>query len=202
MPFRKRDKPLVYAVAGWSGYFVMALELLAGRLLAPYFGTGIYVWGGVITLFMIALALGYLLGGRLSVAQPRVRVLGALLLVAAAAALPIVAFGDDTLKAIFEHISDPRYGSLAACGALFFLPTLLSGTVPPYAIRLLVSDTQRTGLSAGWLWFVSTFGSAAGTIVTSFYLVLLLELNQIILLMLAVSTVLGIVCLIAGDRRS
>ena len=52
---------LLYLVAGWSGFFVMALELLGGRLLAPYFGSSIYVWGAIITVFMLALSIGYLL---------------------------------------------------------------------------------------------------------------------------------------------
>ena len=48
----------IFLIAGWSGFFVMAIELLSGRILAPNFGNSIYVWGGVITVFMLALALG------------------------------------------------------------------------------------------------------------------------------------------------
>ncbi len=57
---------LLYLIAGWSGFFVMAIELLGGRLLAPYFGSSIYVWGAIISVFMLALSLGYLCGGRAS----------------------------------------------------------------------------------------------------------------------------------------
>ena len=46
---------LVFLIAGWSGFFVMAVELLGGRVLAPSFGNSIYVWGGVITMFMLCL---------------------------------------------------------------------------------------------------------------------------------------------------
>ena len=66
-------KFLVYLLAGWSGYFVMALELLGGRALGPYFGSGIYVWGAIITLFMLSLSIGYLIGGSLSMARPSLR---------------------------------------------------------------------------------------------------------------------------------
>jgi hypothetical protein len=72
---------------------------------------------------------------------------------------------------------------------LFFLPTMISGMVSPYAIRLLVADLRSAGHHAGKLYFVSTFGSAAGTILTSFYLVLYLEVDQILLLLLGISTV-------------
>jgi hypothetical protein len=58
-------------------------------------------------------------------------------------------------------------------------------------VRLLVADRQRAGNDAGKLYFVSTFGSAAGTLLTSFYLVLYLEVNQILWIMLAISIVVG-----------
>jgi hypothetical protein len=181
----------VYGIAGWSGYFVMSVELLAGRVVAPYFGGSIYVWGAVITVFMLALALGYLVGGRMSLREPSLRKLGAVLAIAALSALPVVLFGKPILEAIFDGVPDPRYGTLLACVAMFFLPTFLSGMVSPYAVRLLVTQTSTSGASAGWLYFVSTFGSAAGTIITSFYLVLLLEVNQIVLIMIGVSLVIG-----------
>jgi hypothetical protein len=60
-------KLVVFLIAAWSGYYVMAVELLSGRLLAPSFGNSIYVWGGIITVFMLALSVGYLLGGQLAV---------------------------------------------------------------------------------------------------------------------------------------
>jgi hypothetical protein len=182
---------LVYAIAGWSGYFVMATELLAGRIVAPFFGGSIYVWGGVITVFMLALALGYLAGGKFSLRTPGLRRLGALLVVAALAEFPVVLLGEQGLEWISGGVADPRYGTLLSCVALFFLPTFLSGMVSPYAVRLLVTQTSTSGASAGWLYFVSTFGSAAGTIITSFYLVLVFEVNHIILIMIGISFIIG-----------
>ena len=75
---------------------------------------------------------------------------------------------------------------------LFFVPTAISGAVSPYAIRLLVTRLHASGKSAGSVYFVSTFGSAAGTILTSFYLVLLFEVNEILLGIMAASTCLGL----------
>ena len=182
---------IVYLIAGWSGYYVMAIELLSGRILAPNFGNSIYVWGGIITVFMIALSIGYLAGGQLSLFAPSQRKLAGLLLAAAAATLPIVVFGDVVLDWLFNRVRDPRYASLIASATLFFVPTAVSGTVSPYAVRLLATDLRATGRSAGVLFFVSTFGSAAGTILTSFYMVLWFEVNQIFIGMIAVSTLIG-----------
>lgn len=176
----------------------MAVELLSGRILAPNFGNSIYVWGGVITVFMLALSVGYLVGGHLSVLAPSLRRLGYLLMAAAVATLPVVFWGDVSLDWIFDHVHDPRYGSLLASSALFFLPTAISGTVSPYAIRLLVKQLHVSGKSAGSLYFVSTFGSAVGTICTSFYLVLWFEINQIFIGMIAVSAVLAGAAILFG----
>jgi hypothetical protein len=185
-------KVLVFALAGWSGFFVMAVELLSGRILAPNFGNSIYVWGAVITVFMLALSVGYLLGGNFSVFSPSLRRLGGLLIAAGMTTLPVVVFGDQALDWIFNHVHDPRYGSLLASSMLFFVPTAISGMVSPYAIRLLVTQLYVSGKSAGSVYFVSTFGSAVGTILTSFYLVLLLEVNEILLGLMAASICLGL----------
>jgi hypothetical protein len=182
-------RAVLYLVAGWSGFFVMAIELLGGRILAPYFGSSIYVWGAIITVFMLALSLGYLCGGRASMHQPSVRRLGVILFAAALTVLPAMLWGDRLLDHLSESMPDPRFASLSGAGALFFLPTLISGMVSPYAIRLLVGERATAGRHAGRLYFVSTFGSAAGTLLTSFYLVLYLEVNQILLLLVGTSVV-------------
>ena len=183
---------LCYLIAGWSGFFVMAIELLGGRLMAPTFGSSIYVWGAIITIFMLALSLGYLAGGRYSLRSPSVRRLGVLLLVAAVSATPVLFAGEYLLDSVSISVQDPRAGSLLAASVLFFIPTFFSGMISPYAVRLLVTDPQNSGRHAGQLYFISTFGSAAGTLLTSFYLVLLMEVNQILLTLFSISGVIGI----------
>lgn len=183
---------MLYLVAGWSGFSVMALELLGGRVLAPYFGSSIYVWGALITVFMLALSLGYLGGGRASMYAPNLKRLALILVAAAFATLPVLLFSDALLDPLSSVMTDPRFGSLTAAGLLFFLPTLISGMISPYAIRLLVADQASAGQHAGKLYFVSTFGSAAGTILTSFYLVLWLEVNQILLLLIGISVLVSL----------
>lgn len=193
---------LPYLIAGWSGFFVMAVELLGGRLLAPTFGSSIYVWGAIITVFMLALSLGYLAGGRYSMVSPSVRRLGVILVIAALSVAPLLVFADTMLDAVSIAISDPRFGSLVGATVLFFVPTFFSGMVSPYAVRLLVEDRASSGRHAGQLYFVSTFGSAAGTLLTSFYLVLVLDVNHILLALLATSAAIGLVAWFArGDSH-
>jgi hypothetical protein len=193
---------LAYLIAGWSGFFVMAVELLGGRLLAPTFGSSIYVWGAIITIFMLALSLGYLAGGRYSMVTPSVRRLGAILTIAALTVVPLLLFAEPLLDAMSLAVPDPRFGSLLSAFTLFFVPTFFSGMVSPYAVRLLVQDRNSSGRHAGQLYFVSTFGSAAGTLLTSFYLVLLLEVNQILLGLLLISVIIGVCAWFVRAPRS
>jgi hypothetical protein len=191
-----------YAVAGWSGFFVMLVELIGGRVIAPFFGSSIYVWGAVIFVFMLGLAVGYLLGGIWSRHNASIPRLCLILAAAAVATAPVVLFGDAALNAIFDHTADPRTGSLITCFVLFFLPAILSGMVSPYAVRLIVRDEQTSGRSAGYLYFISTVGSSAGTLLTSFYLVLWFEVNTILAAGIGISLVLGAVGALANLRKA
>jgi hypothetical protein len=190
-----------YIIAFWSGFFVMGVELLGGRLLAPNFGSSIYVWGALIAVFMLALSLGYLAGGRWSQRNPSLARLGLLLGAAALTALPVLVLSGAALENLAIAIPDPRFGSLAGAALLFFVPTFFSGMVSPYCVRLLVDDEETSGRRAGQLYFVSTFGSAAGTIITSFYLVLIFEVNTIIIGMIAISAALAVLAALSRSTR-
>ena len=107
----------LYLIAGWSGFFVMGVELLGGRLLAPFFGSSIYVWGAIITVFMLALSLGYLAGGRASLAAPSLRRLALILLAGAAATVPVLLFGDALLERLSAQVPGPAIRIAAGRGA-------------------------------------------------------------------------------------
>jgi hypothetical protein len=188
---------LCFLVAFWSGFFVMGVELLGGRILAPNFGSSIYVWGAIIAVFMLALSLGYLAGGRWSQHNPSLPRLGLLLGTAAFTALPVLVLSGEAMENLAYAIPDPRFGSLAGAAALFFVPTFFSGMVSPYCVRLLIDNAETSGRRAGQLYFVSTFGSAAGTIMTSFYLVLWFEVNTSIIAMISISAVLAVLAALA-----
>jgi len=163
-----------------SGFCIMTIEMLGVRIMSPYFGGSLSVWGSIITVFMLALAFGYLIGGRLSTRNPNPVTFAMFFIAAAAFSLPLILFADFIMEPIFLAIEDPRYGSLLASIVLFFVPTSILGMISPYSIRLLVETREDSGQMAGLLFFVSTLGSAAGTLATSFYFVLWFEINQIL----------------------
>ena len=88
-----------------------------------------------------------------------------------------------------------------ASGILFVVPTVILGIISPYSVRLLVETTERAGQVAGRLYFVSTLGSALGTLATSFYFVLWFEMNTIVTLLTIALLIMGALG-IALQRRS
>ena len=193
---------IVYSLAFSGGFIIMSLELLGGRILAPYFGSSIYVWGSIISIFMLSLSGGYLAGGKLSMFNPSMEKFGAIFLFAALLLFPLIYTAETAMEAIFDQITDPRYGSLVASAILFTLPTVILGMISPYSVRLLMETVEKSGQVAGKLYFVSTLGSALGTLATSFYLVLWFEINTILIFMTGSLIFLGLVALLSHRRRT
>lgn len=188
--------PFIYFLAFTSGFSIMSIELLGGRIMAPYFGSSVHIWGSIITVFMLSLSIGYLLGGKLSTKNVSLKTYGLIFILASLTALPIVLFSEQIMELIFINIEDTRYGSFLAAILLFFIPTIILGMISPYSVRLLISDKKNSGQIAGILYFVSTLGSALGTLITSFYLVLWLEVNTIVITVCLTLFTLGIISLL------
>ena len=138
-----------------SGFSIMTIEMLGARILSPYFGGSLSVWGSIITIFMLALAMGYLIGGKLSTRNPNAVTFAVFFIGAAVFSLPVILFANAIMEPIFLAIEDPRYGSLFASILLFFIPTAILGMISPYSVRLLVETHEHSGHMAGFLYFIS-----------------------------------------------
>ncbi len=186
----------IFVLAFTGGFTIMSIELLGGRILAPWFGSSVHVWGSIITVFMLSLSVGYLFGGRASLRSPSLRRFGVLFGGGAIGLLPLLAFGEALMEWVFSAELDDRYGSLLAALLMFTAPTVVLGMISPYSVRLLARDRDSSGHTAGVLYFVSTLGSAIGTLLTSFYLVLWFDVNTII------ATLIGTLLVCAGVALS
>lgn len=157
------------AVVFVAGAGSLGIEICASRLLAPYFGQSTVVWANVIGLILIYLSAGYWFGGRLADRHASPRLLGRLLLVAAAVivVLPFVARPVlDVAVRGFDAVSAGAVaGSFFATLALFSVPVTLLGMVSPFAIRLALRDVGEAGTVSGRLYALSTGGSIVGTFV-------------------------------------
>jgi spermidine synthase len=162
---------LVFVVGAGS----LGAEIAAVRLLAPYFGASTIVWANTIGVVLVALSLGYWLGGRLADRRPHMRGL-CLVALTAAGLLALVPFAADPLldlavDALDEISAGAFIGSLAAVLVLVAVPVLLLGAVSPYAIRLAVSTVEEAGTVSGRLYAISTAGSLVGTLTSALLLI-------------------------------
>ena len=163
-----------------SGAALMGLEIAGSRVLAPAFGTSVFVWGALITTFLASLAIGYAAGGRLADAHPDPRVLSNVL-AAAGVLLWILFLRPEPLLGFVDRLPVPdRFRSLLAALALFSAPSVLMGAVTPFAVRLSARDVATVGTSAGRLSAISTAGSILGTFAMTFFLVPALPLAPIL----------------------
>jgi len=171
---RKLRAVAIVLIACGCGWFVMELEVLGVRVLAPYFGSAVYVvMGSVIGVFLLSLSAGYMLGGWLSRKANSKRALGINLMTAGAWLCAMPFFIEPVCDGIFNVGLDEKWGSLLAALVLFGVPTLLLGTVSPTAVRWLTARASDSGLNTGLVLAFSTVASFAGCVVTAFYLVLL-----------------------------
>ena len=139
-----------------SGAAVMALELLGSRLLAPVFGNSIFVWGSLIGVILAALSAGYYLGGKLADRQPNLSTLSALILAAGVLVVALPALTPPVFNAIIKLNIGERYSPLLATILLLAPPSVLLGTVSPYAIRLAARTVEGMGKASGNLYALST----------------------------------------------
>jgi spermidine synthase len=163
--------PLVFV----SGMASLGVEFGASRLLAPYFGTSLYVWGVLIGLILIYLSAGYVIGGRLADRHPSDEVLYQLTAWAGLwiGLIPLVSY--PILLASQQGFKELSVGlvagTLLAVVLLFAAPVILLGCVSPFAIRLLLKDVETGGNTAGRVYALSTAGSIFGTFLPVFWFI-------------------------------
>lgn len=161
---------VIYAVAFVVGAIVMSYEMLGSRYLNPYFGSGIYTWASLISTVLGALTVGYFIGGWLADRHPSVLVLGGTVLIGSLYMLVLPVFAQPMLEAVLAGIDDIKTGSLLASMAILFFPVTFFGMYSPFAIRLMLQSPTRSGRVSGAVYGISTIGSIAGTLGTTFFL--------------------------------
>lgn len=165
-----------FALIFISGGAILALELLASRIMTPYFGVSLYIWTGILAITLVSLALGYWWGGRLA-GQAHARAERRLgLLFAIMPALAGIAIVGACLVYPLAFHPLARWslggGAFIACLVLLFLPLVATSAMNPLLVALLLRARENQGdAGAGKVFFVSTLGSVAGVIVTAFVLI-------------------------------
>ena len=169
-----KNKYYLYLTEFFSGVSVMAVELGASRLLAPYFSSSQIVWTIIIGTIMIALALGNLWGGRTADRNPDPDRLYRRLLLAAVwiAAIPVlgkyIILGISGLLVLTISTHFLVIAAFCACMVIFVFPLFLLGTVTPSLVKYTVDSLEDNGKVVGTLGACNTIGSILGTFLPTF----------------------------------
>src|SRR5215207_1484168 len=113
---------VIYMVAFVTGAIVMSFEMLGSRYLNPYFGSGIYTWAALISTVLLALTVGYFIGGWLADRKPSATVLGGSIAGGCAYLVALPLFVDGLMDFVLARVDDVRMGSLLASIAILFFP--------------------------------------------------------------------------------
>ena len=162
------------------GAIVMSFEILGSRVLAPNFGSSVFVWGSLISVFLTGLSAGYYSGGRLADINPSSRRLSLILIIPGLLLLTFPLYSAPISDWIFMKDLGVRTSPLIASAVLFLLPSVFLGIVSPYTAKLMICSMHTSGKTIGTLYALSTFGSIIGTLTTSFYLITLAGVNALI----------------------
>src|SRR5207302_3786590 len=169
------QRQLLLPLAFTGGLASLGIEFAAARLLAPFFGQSLFIWGTLIGLILIYLTIGYYAGGRLADRRPDARLLYQIAAAAAllTAAIPIVSRPILSLAQTgFAQLSVGLVlGSLISVIILFAAPLILLGMVSPFVILLRIPHPETAGNAAGAVYALSTLGSILGTFIPVFWLI-------------------------------
>src|SRR5687767_1396260 len=181
----------------------MVLELVAGRILAPFIGVSLYTWTSIIGVCLAGISAGNFLGGVLADKAGSRRTLGLILLAGGLFSLVILPLAAMDLTTLLPRQSPigPQDTWLIVrivivTSILFLPPTLILGMVSPIVIKLALTDLRQTGSIAGKIYAFSTVGSIVGTFLTGFYLVSAFGTRAIVL---GVAVILIGMAIVFGD---
>ena len=189
-----------YFVTFTASFCMMVIELVAGRILAPYIGQHLYSWTSIIGVCLAGISIGAWIGGWLADKFPRRALLGWILLFAGLFSAAIPFLTDQICKTNYFYLIKDNSVSLMMriiiYTATIFLPaTLVLGMISPLVIKLIVKDLKNTGRIVGRIYSFSTVGSILGTFATGFFLI---EEFGTRLLLYGVGTLLLVIAPLAG----
>jgi hypothetical protein len=188
---------IFYTLVVLLGILSMGFQLLASRLLNPFFGSSLIVWAWLISTFLAAFSVGSILGGWVSNAPTAQRIRAQW--IAGAVAVGSLAFtaffGRAVLGQIEIAFTEITTGLLVACLGLFFLPVTTLSSFGPQCVQFLAGRGTPPGKASGLVYGVSTLGNIAGVMLTAFVLIPHLPVSTLLYLWLGVALV-NLSCLI------
>ena len=164
-----------------ASFCTLVIELVAGRIMAPYVGVSLYTWTSIIGVVLAGISIGAYLGGRIADRYPRSSTLGWLLFLSGLGAFSISPLTNLIGGAQFQTTLMTRI--LLITTIIFFVPSCLLGMISPVVVKLTLNNLEKTGNVVGKIYAFSTLGSILGTFATGFYLISWMGTRYILLTM-------------------
>jgi spermidine synthase len=164
-----------------ASFCTLVIELVAGRIMAPYVGVSLYTWTSIIGVVLAGISIGAYLGGRIADRYPRSSTLGWLLFFSGLGAFSISPLINLIGGAQFHTTLMSRI--LLITTIVFFVPACLLGMISPVVVKLTLNNLEKTGNVVGKIYAFSTLGSILGTFATGFFLISWMGTRYILLTM-------------------
>lgn len=164
----------------FTGGSVLIVEIIATRILSPYYGNTIYTTSSVIGAVLAALSLGYYVGGILTDRFPYHRVFYGIITISGFLVILIEILGK-VLLPLFSATFSISLGPVISSFTLFFIPAFCLGMLSPFAIKLNGQGIETIGKQSGQVFFWSTLGSIAGSFLAGFFLIPFFGIGSIII---------------------
>ena len=164
-----------------ASFCTLVIELVAGRIMAPYVGVSLYTWTSIIGVVLAGISIGAYLGGLIADRYPRSSTLGWLLFLSGLGAFSISPLTNLIGGAQFQTSLMIRI--LLITTIIFFVPSCLLGMISPVVVKLTLNNLARTGNVVGKIYAFSTLGSILGTFATGFFLISWMGTRHILLTM-------------------
>ena len=149
----------------------MILELVASRVLSPFFGSSNAVWTSIIGIILLSSSLGNYLGGKIADKKNIQKNLKLILGICSIFILVIPFIQNGILNFFIKHITDTRVGAVLGALSLFFIPSAFIGLITPIILKLKLKNLNQAGATSGKIYALSTLGGIVGTFLGGFVLV-------------------------------
>lgn len=150
----------------------MILEMVASRVLSPYFGNSNVVWTAVIGIILLSGSLGNFIGGKIADKEGDILEKLKSIIVTAAIFVLVIPIVQDIILDLVKSIGlDIRLGAIISTILLFFTPNLFLGFIIPIILKIRVTNVEDTGKISGRIYAISTLGGIVGTFLGGFVLV-------------------------------
>jgi spermidine synthase len=183
-----------YIIMFTASFCSLVIEMVAGRIMAPFVGVSIYTWTSIIGVILAGISIGAYIGGKLVDRFPYRKTLGWLLLLSGITSLSIIPL--TYMVAAYRFPLSLMLRIFLVTTIIFFIPGCVLGTISPVVVRLTLKNLDKAGNVIGKIYAFSTLGAIVGTFATGFFLISWMGTRVIIL---AMGAILLLAALLSGS---